>query len=539
MKNRVLKRQLKKFLQIQGEENFAEIITFMNDVKKNNSIVPPVVSDFIEGLPSFVEALDHGFNEYDRVLRAREVSIEINETELNRVYASLKGEFLIRDQALEKLRIILTSMDSSTAFSGSNDLSSLLAKVEILVEDHLVRSRDLEFVFKESLKLSRSRDFSELGYLLRDCAKSLVDKKVNVQLFFNVQMLQLKQNASGFALLSDSQGIHFENLLTPDEVSQLRGNSINIQYEADDQPTIIILFSSIDQSREWTASPSAMQTLKALTSSILSASENIHHNQQEKVKQRMELELKTARLIQQTLVPRDLLVVDNQLRLASWYQTSSECGGDWWGNYKLKDGRHVIFIGDVTGHGMASALFTAVVKGFCDSLPARENFEFGNFFVELNNHVFSSETSEKSMSMLGISYNPKNRNLEIVPAGHLMPFLIQANGSGTQVKISEPSIRPSPLLGLNDKQLVAEDFERFTVKVNPGDKLLLFTDGLTEAHSPAGIEFSESRLRRLLFSLHPQIDAVTLRDQIRKQSEAFRHEAPLLDDISMVIAEFL
>ncbi len=538
MNNRVLKRQLKKILQIQSEESLAEVFTFLSEMQKNTSSVPPVVSDFIEGFHSFFEALDHGFNEYDRVLRAREVSIEINETELNRVYALLKDEFVIRDQALEKLRIILTSMDSSTTNSGSDDLSGLVQKVDILVEDHLARSRDLEFVFKESLKLSRSRDFSELGYFLRDCTKSLVDEKVDVQLYFNVQKLQLK-NDFGFALLSDTQGIHFENLLSVDDINRLGNKTINIEYVGDEQPTIIIVFSSKEPSREWTASPSALQTLKALTSSILSASETIHHNQQEKVKQRMELELNTARLIQQTLVPSDLLVVDDQLRLASWYQTSSECGGDWWGNYKLKDGRHVILIGDVTGHGMGSALLTAVVKGFCDSLPERVNFEFANFFVELNDQVFSSETSGKCMSMLGISYNPKDRNLEIVPAGHPFPYLIQSNDSDPKVKLSEPRLGPSPLLGLNDRKLQARDFERFSVKVNPGDKLLLYTDGLTESYSPEGIEFSDSRLRRFLRSISPQIDTVSLRDQIRKHNEAFRKEAPLRDDISMVIAEFL
>ncbi len=538
MKNRVLKRHLKKLLQIQSVEDLDHVFSFLTDSKKNSSLTPSAVTNFIDGFHEFFESLDNSFNEYDRVLKARETSIEINETELNRVYGELKNEFLSRDLALQKLRVILSSMESATTNFVSEELNSLIAKVETLVSNQLERSRDLEFVFKESLKLSRSRDFSELGYSLKKCAKSLVGEKVQVSVYFNVQKLQLK-NDFRFALLSEDQGIGLDTLFTLNEVNQLGSKAINIQHEAADQPTIILLFSPKETVRELKISPAILETLKALTSSILSASESIQHTIRERTKERMEMELNTARLVQQTLVPSELFVVDQQLQLASWYKTSSECGGDWWGNYKLKDGRHIILIGDVTGHGMASALLTAVVKGFCDSLAGREHFDFRNFFAELNEQVFSVEIHGKCMSMLGISYDPKTRNLEIVPAGHPMPYLMRTNDSDGSARLTELGLGPSHLLGLNTKKLEAKDFKVLKVDIKPGDKLFLYTDGLTEICSPKGIEFSESRLRRVLNSIAPDASAAFLRDEVRRHYEEFRGDAEILDDVSIVIAEFL
>ncbi len=538
MNNRVLKRHLKKYLQIQGTEDLEKVFSFLTELKKNTELTDEVVTNFIEGFHEFFENLDNSYNEFDRVLKARETSMEINETELNRLYAELKNEFLSRDLALQKLRIILTSMESSTTNVGSEELTGILAKVETLVKNQLERSRDLEFIFKESLKLSRSRDFSELGYYLRSCAKSLVGEKVDVSVYFNAQKLQVK-NDLGFALLAESGGINYDVLFSMADINRMSGKTIHIQYEGADQPTIILLFSSKESFRDTTPSPAVLQLLKALTSSILSASEAIHFTNQERIKERMEIELNTARLIQQTLVPGELFTVDQQVQLASWFQTSSECGGDWWGNYKLKDGRHIILIGDVTGHGVGSALLTAVVKGFCDSLEGRDQFNFRDFFVELNNQVFNSELNGKCMSMLGICYDPKNRTLEISPAGHPMPYLIQTNSLDPSLRVTELYLGPSHLLGMNSKKLDVNDFEVLKLEIKPGDKLFLYTDGLTETNSPEGIEFSESRLRRVLRSVSPEANAIIFRDEVRKHNEAFRKDAPLLDDISIVIAEFL
>ncbi len=537
MNNRVLRRQLKKFVQISGDDDLAAVFNFLTESARATPSPPEGVTNFIEGFHDFFDAVDKGYNEYDRVLKARETSIEINETEVNRVHGLLKAELQTRDQVLKQLRLILASMTDSSPNSESEELVELVNNVEKLVQNHLERSRDLEIVFNESLKISKSRNFSELGHNLRKCVISLVNTNSCVNIYLNAQKLLLNES-DNFFKLSDQDDIEYGASFSLAELSQSGVKIFMINDDEATDPTFLIAVSAKDSELKWEISPTLFQIIKALSASILSTVEIIHNIQKEKVKQRMEIELNTARLVQQTLVPGDFFTVNNQIIFASWYQTASECGGDWWGNYQLKDGRHLILIGDVTGHGMGSALLTAVIKGFCDGIENRSNLNICDFFVELNEQVIKSAISEKWMSMLGIVYDPQHRTLEMVTAGHPLPFLIRTPKNGKPNSQFIDAII-NPMLGQNINKLEGNDFQVQRYEVNKGDKLFLFTDGLTEACSPESKEFSESRLLRVINSASADADAIFFRDLIRKKNEDFRKEAPLLDDISLVVAEFI
>ena len=80
----------------------------------------------------------------------------------------------------------------------------------------------------------------------------------------------------------------------------------------------------------------------------------------------MEQELEVARTIQETLVPPNEPVAQGHFKFAGYFQPASQCGGDWWTWHQLVGDKILIVIGDVTGHGVPSAMITAAAKAACD-----------------------------------------------------------------------------------------------------------------------------------------------------------------------------
>jgi len=86
----------------------------------------------------------------------------------------------------------------------------------------------------------------------------------------------------------------------------------------------------------------------------------------------LEKELEVARTIQETLVPTADLMTRPFVNLAGYFLPASQCGGDWWTVHDMPDGRVLVVIGDVTGHGVPSAMITAAAKAACDVVRTTE-----------------------------------------------------------------------------------------------------------------------------------------------------------------------
>ena len=87
-----------------------------------------------------------------------------------------------------------------------------------------------------------------------------------------------------------------------------------------------------------------------------------------KQKATLEKELEVARVIQESLLPPSTLIDARCLRLRGFFRSASICGGDWWSYAELPGGKVLVVIGDVTGHGVSSAMITAAAKSCCDTL---------------------------------------------------------------------------------------------------------------------------------------------------------------------------
>src|SRR5262249_52982189 len=134
----------------------------------------------------------------------------------------------------------------------------------------------------------------------------------------------------------------------------------------------------------------------------------------------LEKELEVARMIQETLVPPPDLVDRGFAQLAGYFLPASQCGGDWWTMHDLPDGRLLVVIGDVPGHGVPSAMITAAAKASCDVVRATEGAKLTvtRLLEVMNRAIFESAKRKFVMTCFASILDPKTRTITYANAGH-------------------------------------------------------------------------------------------------------------------------
>ncbi len=212
-------------------------------------------------------------------------------------------------------------------------------------------------------------------------------------------------------------------------------------------------------------------------------------------KARMEKELETAQLVQQRFFPRGAFESPN-LKLAGRCRPASECGGDWWQYDRIGD-LLILVMGDVTGHGVSSALVTAAVYGLFAQAMALEKersegtFDLCKLLATLNAGVLSAAGGQATMSLIAAEISLRTGRLRLSNASHRPPYWIRRS-------VRDPIV---PLLGALSSPLgqgADTKFELEEVDLGPGDMVFLYTDGLVEPHGEQGRVLRKSRLFKLL-----------------------------------------
>ncbi len=236
--------------------------------------------------------------------------------------------------------------------------------------------------------------------------------------------------------------------------------------------------------------------LKTFSLAIEGALNNIQFLRQHERTLRLQSEIETTKIVQQALIPQEHILTE--LGIKGCFSPSSECGGDWYGVYPLNDHSIVMLIWDVTGHGTASAMVTATVKGFCDQLlnlddPASLNLE--KFFMGLNDVVYHSGSGKRLMTMCGVRINMKTGEGIFINAGHNHPFVMRAHENPSEKRKLTRLMATGNRLGYT-KADVGFGLKNFTLET--GDMIFMFTDGLVENCNDDDIQIGEKALGRLI-----------------------------------------
>ena len=241
----------------------------------------------------------------------------------------------------------------------------------------------------------------------------------------------------------------------------------------------------------------------------------------------LEKEMSVARSIQRSILPangRTLSTPGGEV--CGLVRPASECGGDFWACATVGD-QVVLFIGDVTGHGVGSALLTAAARSCFDTLVLeRRILPLDNLMRRLHEVVAQGGDNRITMTGFSVAIDHAQRTLAFSAAGHLPQYLLRTSGSERTV---EPLISRSRPLGSPGDAVFATTKTTY----EPGDVLLLHTDGVTEAVSERGKQYGGRRFLRRLREVATTTAATTLleldADLLRFQGERVPE-----DDITLV-----
>jgi serine phosphatase RsbU (regulator of sigma subunit) len=245
----------------------------------------------------------------------------------------------------------------------------------------------------------------------------------------------------------------------------------------------------------------------------------------------LEKELEVARTIQETLVPPPDLVVRSFINLCGYFMPASQCGGDWWTVHDLPDGRVLVVIGDVTGHGVPSAMITAAAKAACDVARSQEGSRLNvtRLLEIMNKAIFESAKRKFVMTCFASILDPKNRTITYANAGHNFPYLFRPgapDGTDFQVLMSRGN-----RLGDLEDSAYAEKVHN----LQPGDVLVWYTDGIVECENDRGEEYGEKRFRAAIRRAS-DLDPIAMRESVVGAAGQFFGDRPRKDDITMVFA---
>lgn len=233
-------------------------------------------------------------------------------------------------------------------------------------------------------------------------------------------------------------------------------------------------------------------------------------------------ELEVARELQEDLLPHDVPPIPGY-DFAHSYRTANEVGGDYYDLTPLPDGRVALLVGDASGHGMAAGLVMAIanatLKTALDLDPSPELV-----IRLLNRTLCRTGTKRTFMSVFYALLDPTTGQMEYVCAGHPFPLLRRADGT-----VEELGCGGLPLGMREPLDLCSE-----TTVLEPGDLLLLYTDGLAEALDTKGSE---------AFG-YPRITALTraggspraVHERILRAFDSHVGDEPLRDDLTLLIA---
>jgi len=307
-------------------------------------------------------------------------------------------------------------------------------------------------------------------------------------------------------------------------VEQKVRSMIAVPLQTNDRVIGLIYVDSPDAIREFTIEDLNLLTVMANIAAI--RIEHARLNEIEEAERAMAKEMHQAALIQQQLLGPAPTV--EGMDIGAKTVASRACGGDYYDFIKYPDGRVAMMVGDVAGKGMPAALLMS-------SLQARAHVVFeepdhlAQKMTRLNKGTCANCPDNRFITFFTCIADPKTGEVVYTNAGHNPPLVVRAKGGFETLQGAGGMI-----LGI----LPLAQYQESSVTLDPGDILVLFSDGVTEAVDPDDHDFGEERLANLVALLRDR-PAAEIVAEVHRAVHAFTQGAPAADDITVVIARRL
>jgi serine phosphatase RsbU (regulator of sigma subunit) len=271
-----------------------------------------------------------------------------------------------------------------------------------------------------------------------------------------------------------------------------------------------------------------LEVLTAIGLQVAVVLENVALHAANIEEEKLRQELAVAREIQQGYLPTDF----EQLReagidLFARVHAARQVSGDLYDFFTLPDGRLAFFVGDVSGKGMPAALFMVAVRTLTRHV-APSAAGPAEALARLNDALAVDNPSGMFVTLAYGIYDPRRGEVVLASGGHPRPLLRRADG-----RVEEVPLRNGRLLGYESGDIGLADL---ILTLAPGEMLVLYTDGFTEARQPDGLTmFGTERLAAALAGLRTDLSLERSAEELKSALERFTGSPELQDDLTLLM----
>ncbi len=401
-------------------------------------------------------------------------------------------------------------------------------------------SAPLQALIKAGQELAENRPLTELFPVILDLAIQAVNAQRGVLLTIEDQSLVPKAhkgegfristavrervlNQKSSILVRDAQlDEAFKNRMSI--VEQKVHSMMAVPLQAKERIIGLIYVDSPFVLREFTKDDLSLLTVMANIAAI--RLENARLAEIEKAELILKRDLSQAADIQRRILPEKAPAVAG-LDLAGFNAPCRTVGGDYYGFFPYADGRVALALGDVSGKGMPAALMVMGLQARLQAL-AEEPRELAGLVTRLNKITCANCPPNRFITFFIAVLNPGTGEVAFANAGHNPPILVRASGEASMLEGGGPVMGILPIAPYSEQK----------ASLAPGDLLVIYSDGVTEATNSAEEEYGEDRLIETLRQ-HRGESAGAIVDAVTSGVTQFAAGAPQADDITLVVAKRL
>ncbi len=241
----------------------------------------------------------------------------------------------------------------------------------------------------------------------------------------------------------------------------------------------------------------------------------------------IENELEAAKKVQQFIIPEHFDFIEYP-KVSGFYKPMEDIGGDFYDCYNLPRGKKGFLIADVTGHGIPAALVVTMTK-MIFNIYASQFLSTKDLFNLVNNEVHDLLLTGQYLSSFYAIYDPRKQIIRFSNAGHVLPLLYKSRTG----KIYEIDTEKGFFIGI----VKDCEYDQKAVKIEKGDRLLMYTDGLTELKNEVKEEYGTERLKEFL-KINHSVKGNDFCKNLYKEVLSYSYKKIRNDDIAFLYIEF-
>jgi serine phosphatase RsbU (regulator of sigma subunit) len=414
-------------------------------------------------------------------------------------------------------------------------LSAMFAQaieIRVLGQETLDRYREINLLYRVGETIGASLDAAEIPRLLlseasrairSDAACVLMGPGRTVEASTGATRLVEATLEASRALVEDVIADGQPVLVSPGAEAASVGSLLVVPIRARDERVGAVVLARESGGRALTAGDEKL--LLAVAGEAGVAYDRARLHEQELGRQRLDEELAVGRRIQLSLLPGTTPTAPGW-GFAAVYEAAREVGGDLYDFLEARraQGTLDVVIGDVTGKGVPAALVMALTRAMVRASADGASTP-SEVLHRTNHHLIHDGRAGLFVTALYVSLDLERGDVVLANGGHDAPLLVSGPMHRTRLVTS-----PSAILGMF-REL---DIEDRRVHLDPGDVLVLYTDGVTEARDPQRRLFGERRLRAVA-AANASRDASAIAEAIVGEVRGFSRGLPMADDLTLVV----